>query len=181
MLAQMQLQKPAGLSRPLARRTLAVRAVARPTHHSARPATTTDAAAPVAAAARPLALAAFAAAAPLLIHADAALATGGAFGLLEGRSAALVHPAVMLILFTLTGYAGFLGWQWRRTRTIGDDIKALKAQLPKVAEGETAPPSPVAGQVAALEQVGGGWFLQQGCVQSQPRAVAAAGTSPHTS
>lgn len=61
----------------------------------------------------------------------------------------------MGILFGATGYAGYLGWQWRRTRTIGDDIKALKAMLPKPAAGETeAPAAPAAltQQITALEQ-----------------------------
>lgn len=62
----------------------------------------------------------------------------------------------MGVLFAATGWAGWLGWQWRRTRTIGDDIKALKAQLPKPAAGETeAPAAPAAltQQIAALEKV----------------------------
>lgn len=62
----------------------------------------------------------------------------------------------MGIAFAATGWAGWLGWQWRRTRTIGDDIKALKAQLPKPAAGETdAPAAPAAltQQISALEKV----------------------------
>jgi hypothetical protein len=59
-------------------------------------------------------------------------------------------------LFVASVYAGYLGWQWRRTRTIGDDIKALKAQLPKpAAEGEPAPASPLTAQIAGLEKVRG--------------------------
>jgi hypothetical protein len=89
---------------------------------------------------------------------SAALAKDGEFGsLLEGRFVALAHPAVMGALFLYTGYAGWLGWQWRRTRTIGDDIKALKATAPKpaaAAEGApAAPPSPVEQQITALEAV----------------------------
>lgn len=30
-------------------------------------------------------------------------------------------------------YTGFLGWQWRQTRTLGADISNLRKQLPKVA------------------------------------------------
>jgi hypothetical protein len=57
-------------------------------------------------------------------------------------------------LFVASVYAGYLGWQWRRTRTIGDDIKGLKAQLPKpAAEGEAAPASPLTAQIADLEKV----------------------------
>lgn len=89
---------------------------------------------------------------------SAALAKDGEFGsVLEGRFVALAHPAVMGALFLYTGYAGWLGWQWRRTRTIGDDIKALKATAPKPAvnaEGvPVTPPSPVDQQITALETV----------------------------
>jgi hypothetical protein len=150
MLAKMQLQRPAGITRPLARATVSVHAVARPSR-----AASTVAPATPATPALSLPLAAFAAAAaPLLLAAEPAFATGGAFGILEGRTAALVHPAVMAILFGTTLYAGYLGLQWRRVRTIGDDIKGLKAQLPKPVEGaEAAPPSPIAEQVAVLEKV----------------------------
>ncbi|KIY94086.1 hypothetical protein MNEG_13875 [Monoraphidium neglectum] len=145
----MQLQRPAGITRPLARATVSVHAVARPSR-----AASTVAPATPATPALSLPLAAFAAAAaPLLLAAEPAFATGGAFGILEGRTAALVHPAVMAILFGTTLYAGYLGLQWRRVRTIGDDIKGLKAQLPKPVEGaEAAPPSPIAEQVAVLEK-----------------------------
>ncbi|GBF91379.1 hypothetical protein Rsub_04119 [Raphidocelis subcapitata] len=149
-----QLQRGGALARPARRAVLSVRAVARPSS-SAAPAPAAPAAAAAASPLPPLALAALAATGPLLLDAHAALATGGSFGLLEGRSAALVHPLVMGILFTLSGYAGFLGWQWRRTRTIGDDIKALKAQVPKAPQGEGAPappPSPLEGQIVALEK-----------------------------
>eukprot|EP00879_Flechtneria_rotunda_P001772 GHRR01001936.1.p1 GENE.GHRR01001936.1~~GHRR01001936.1.p1 ORF type:complete len:269 (+),score=77.40 GHRR01001936.1:199-1005(+) len=98
--------------------------------------------------------------APYLYAADA-LATNGDFGILEGRSAALVHPIVMGVLLGASLYGGWLGFQWRRTRTIGDDIKALKAQLPKVKVpvtpgGEAAAPepepSPLQQQITALEK-----------------------------
>lgn len=100
-------------------------------------------------------LAAGALLAPLVLDVQASLAAGGEYGLLEGRSAALLHPLIMGILFGATGWAGWLGWQWRRTRTIGDDIKALKAQMPKPAAGEAeAPAAPAAltQQLSALEK-----------------------------
>eukprot|EP00775_Hariotina_reticulata_P003627 gene3627-3889_t len=104
-------------------------------------------------------LAAGALLAPYFMEVSSAMATGGEFGLLEGRSVALLHPLVMGVLFVATGYAGYLGWQWRRVRTVGDEIKALKAQLPKVAvaAGDAAassppPPSPLSQQIEALEK-----------------------------
>jgi hypothetical protein len=64
-------------------------------------------------------------------RAQDALAAGGAYGILEGRTGALVHPALMLFLFAATGFTGYLGWQWRRVRTIPDEVAQLKALLPK--------------------------------------------------
>ncbi len=90
---------------------------------------------------------------PYLTEVQAAMAKGGEYGLLEGRSFALIHPIVMGSLFLGTGYAGYLGWQWRRVRELADEIKTLKKQIPAVAEGEVAVVSPVATQVAALEKV----------------------------
>lgn len=43
--------------------------------------------------------------------------------------------------------------QWRETRTIGTQIKDLKAQLPTPDDEGNTPPSPVATEVAALEEV----------------------------
>jgi hypothetical protein len=51
---------------------------------------------------------------PLLMFVGDAAAADGQYGLLEGRSAALVHPIVMAALFGTTLYAGYLGFQWRR-------------------------------------------------------------------
>ncbi|KAK9074684.1 hypothetical protein SSX86_007282 [Deinandra increscens subsp. villosa] len=59
---------------------------------------------------------------------DVALAAGGEFGILEGRSLALIHPLVMGGLFVYTVYAGYLGWQWRRVRTLQNEINELKKQ-----------------------------------------------------
>lgn len=58
----------------------------------------------------PWLLSASLAAAPL-IAAPAAYAKGGEFGILEGRTLALIHPAVMGFLFAYTCYAGWLGFQ----------------------------------------------------------------------
>ena len=58
----------------------------------------------------PWLLSASLAAAPLLA-AGPALAKGGEYGILEGRTIALIHPAVMGFLFAYTCYAGWLGFQ----------------------------------------------------------------------
>jgi hypothetical protein len=49
-------------------------------------------------------------AAPLLCAAPA-FAQEGEFGLLEGRTLSLIHPAVMITLLCSTLYAGWLGLQ----------------------------------------------------------------------
>ncbi|KAF8071223.1 hypothetical protein HT031_001306 [Scenedesmus sp. PABB004] len=143
-----------------ARARLAVSCVAQPRDVAASRAGAPEATTPLERAAMALAVGA----GPLLLGAGGAWAEEG-HSLLKGTTAALVHPVVMGGLFLATGYAGWLGWQWRRTRTIGDDIKALKAQLPKAPAGEeAAPPAPpaLAAQIAALEKerkelVGGGY------------------------
>ncbi|XP_062091330.1 uncharacterized protein LOC133797450 [Humulus lupulus] len=85
---------------------------------------------------------------PFFFDPQNAAAAGGEFGILEGRSFALVHPIVMGGLFVYTLWAGYLGWQWRRVRTIQNEITELKKQVkpvPVTPEGKPveAPPSPV--------------------------------------
>lgn len=66
----------------------------------------------------------------------------------------------MLFFFGYTLYAGYLGWQYRRIRTIGDEISALKKTMPAAVEGE--PVSPLGQQIAALTEV---WRRVQGGLQ----------------
>ncbi|KAK2989920.1 hypothetical protein RJ640_008887, partial [Escallonia rubra] len=87
-----------------------------------------------------------------------AIAVGGEFGILEGRTFALVHPLVMAGLFAYTLYAGYLGWQWRRVRTTQNEINELKKQVKPVAvtpDGtpvEPPKPSPVEAQIQQLTE-----------------------------
>ncbi|KAK1438075.1 hypothetical protein QVD17_03878 [Tagetes erecta] len=95
---------------------------------------------------------------PFLLKPQDAFAAGGEFGILEGRSLALVHPIVMGGLFVYTLYAGYLGWQWRRVRTLQDEINELKKKdkapvAVTVPEGAApAPPSPVQLQIQRLTE-----------------------------
>lgn len=87
-----------------------------------------------------------------------ALAAGGEFGILEGRSIALIHPVVMGGLFVWTLWAGYLGWQWRRVRTIQNEINELKKQVVPAAvapDGKPvqAPPSPTELKIQQLTEV----------------------------
>ncbi|KAL2251856.1 uncharacterized protein LOC105173063 [Sesamum indicum] len=96
---------------------------------------------------------------PFFLHPEDAVAAGGQFGILEGRSFALVHPIVMSGLFLYTLYAGYLGWQWRRVRTIQDEINELKKQVKPVAvtpdgtpPAEPPKPSPVEAKIQQLTE-----------------------------
>eukprot|EP00897_Mesotaenium_endlicherianum_P007560 jgi/Mesen1/6832/ME000351S05949 len=88
---------------------------------------------------------------PFLLDVESAHAVGGELGLLEGKSVALIHPAAMLTLAAVSGYTAYLGFRWRRTRTIPDEINALKKQLPAVAT-EGAPPSETELAIKALTE-----------------------------
>ena len=74
---------------------------------------------------------------PILFGAQEALAKGGEFGILEGRTAALIPPLLPRRMWFAPVYAGYLGFQWRRVRTTQEEITALKATLP-VKEAVTA-------------------------------------------
>lgn len=97
---------------------------------------------------------------PLFLDPQDALAVDGEFGILEGRSLALIHPIVMSGLFAFTLYAGYLGWQWRRVRTIQDEINELKKQVKPVAvtpdglpaTDEYQSPSPVEAKIQQLTE-----------------------------
>ncbi|XVF80285.1 hypothetical protein PTKIN_Ptkin15bG0058400 [Pterospermum kingtungense] len=94
---------------------------------------------------------------PFFLDAKDALAVNGEFGILEGRSFALVHPIVMGSLFFYTLWAGYLGWQWRRVRTLQNEINELKKQVkptPVTPEGKPveAAPSPVELKILQLTE-----------------------------
>ncbi|XVE73660.1 hypothetical protein DITRI_Ditri11bG0136600 [Diplodiscus trichospermus] len=94
---------------------------------------------------------------PFFLDTKDALAVNGEFGILEGRSFALIHPIVMGSLFFYTLWAGYLGWQWRRVRTIQNEINELKKQVkptPVTSEGKPveAAPSPVELKIQQLTE-----------------------------
>jgi len=59
-----------------------------------------------------------------------AQAAGPDWGIFEGRTGSLLHPVMMGGLSLYSLYTAFLGFQWRRQRTIGDEISELKKQIP---------------------------------------------------
>ena len=52
------------------------------------------------------------------------------WGIFEGRTGSLLHPIAMVSLLALSVSTALLGFNWRRQRTIGDEIAALKKSLP---------------------------------------------------
>ena len=76
--------------------------------------------------------------------AEIASAKDGAFGLLETSWAGMLHPVGMFILYGLTWAAGYHGLQWRRARSVGQQISELKG-----AGGSEA-------DIAALQQLRSG-------------------------
>lgn len=80
-----------------------------------------------------------------------AWAKGGQWGPLEGKASSLVHPTVMSLFFFTMLYTGFLGWQWRQTRTLGADLSALRKKLPKDEEEESAATKSLKEQISQLD------------------------------
>lgn len=71
-------------------------------------------------------------AAAIALFPGEAHAAGPDWGIFEGRTGSLLHPVMMgsMLLFSLS--TGLMGFQYRRQRTIGAEINALKKTLPKL-------------------------------------------------
>lgn len=61
---------------------------------------------------------------------EAANAAGPDWGIFEGRTGSLLHPIIMGGTFLFSLSTAFKGFQYRRQRTMGDEISALKKTLP---------------------------------------------------
>jgi hypothetical protein len=68
---------------------------------------------------------------------SSAMAAGPDWGIFEGRTLSLLHPAMMLSMLALSASTALLGFEWRRQRTIGDDISSLKKTLPDLGGAST--------------------------------------------
>jgi Protein of unknown function (DUF4079) len=87
---------------------------------------------------------------PLMANA----AAGPDWGIFEGRILSLMHPITMFSLLAYSIATAILGFQWRRQRTMGDEIAMLKSQLPKetvTTTADTAVVVPKSAAVLALE------------------------------
>ena len=100
-----------------------------------------------------------------------AVADSPDWGVLEGRTGSLLHPIMMGSLLLYSLYTGYLGLQWRRQRTAGDEIKRLQAALPKLDDKkdneETPDPAVVAQRQAGQAEIA--------ALQQQRKDLAAAG------
>jgi hypothetical protein len=68
---------------------------------------------------------------------SSAMAAGPDWGLFEGRTGSLLHPVMMFGMLALSVSTALLGFDWRRQRTIGDDINDLKKKLPDLGGAST--------------------------------------------
>jgi hypothetical protein len=64
-------------------------------------------------------------------------AAGPDWGIFEGRTGSLLHPITMFGMLGLSISTALLGFNWRRQRTIGDEIKEVKKQLPDLQGAKT--------------------------------------------
>ena len=69
--------------------------------------------------------------------AQTALADSPDWGLFEGRTGSLLHPIMMFSMLGYSIWTAVLGFNWRRQRTMGDDISALKKTLPDLQGAKT--------------------------------------------
>ncbi|KAL7530155.1 hypothetical protein ACHAWF_003265 [Thalassiosira exigua] len=83
----------------------------------------------------PAVLAAFSAA---LLSPLSASAAGPDWGIFEGRTGSLLHPLAMFSMAALSASTALLGFQWRRQRTLGDEISSLKKSLPDLMGASSA-------------------------------------------
>jgi hypothetical protein len=79
-----------------------------------------------------LSIAALAALAP-----EAANAAGPDWGIFEGRTGSLLHPIIMGGSFLFSVSTAVKGFQYRRQRTMGGEITALKKTLPNLGGAST--------------------------------------------
>jgi hypothetical protein len=48
----------------------------------------------------------------------------------------MLHPITNFALFATSLYSAYLGFQWRRLRDIGEELKTLGGQLPSISSGK---------------------------------------------
>jgi len=71
------------------------------------------------------------------LTATMASAAGPDWGIFEGRTGSLLHPIMMFGMLGLSVSTAILGFNWRRQRTLGDEISAMKKTLPDLGGAKT--------------------------------------------
>lgn len=66
-----------------------------------------------------------------------AMAAGPDWGIFEGKTGSILHPIMMASLLGLSVSTALLGFDWRRQRTIGDEISSLKKSIPSLGESSS--------------------------------------------
>ena len=84
----------------------------------------------------------------LLFPCDSAFADANSIGILAVRTASMVHPITNLALFAISLYTAYLGFQWRRLRDIGNELRVLNSQLPNISSGKLS--SPISATLSSL-------------------------------
>lgn len=70
------------------------------------------------------------------------------WGLFEGKTGSLLHPVIMASMFALSFSTALKGFQYRRQRTMGGEISALKKTLPDLGGEPTLAAAIAAAQAA---------------------------------
>jgi hypothetical protein len=60
------------------------------------------------------------------------------WGIFEGRTGSLLHPIAMISMAAFSVSTALLGFQWKRQRTLGDEISTLKKSLPPLRNGASS-------------------------------------------
>lgn len=76
------------------------------------------------------------------------MAAGPDWGIFEGKTLSLLHPAMMAGMLGLSVSTALLGFDWRRQRTIGDEISSLKKQMPNLGGASSVAEAIAAAQAA---------------------------------
>jgi len=106
------------------------------------------------------------------------------WGIFEGRTLSLLHPAMMgsMALFSLS--TALLGFQWRRQRTIGDEISTLKKTLPNLNGASSVKDAIVAAEsaesvdTAYVSTLKGALSIESNIEELQKERKELAGASP---
>ena len=106
------------------------------------------------------------------------------WGIFEGRTLSLLHPAMMgsMALFSLS--TALLGFQWRRQRTIGDEISTLKKTLPNLNGAASVKDAIVAAEssesvdTAYVSSLKGALSIESNIEELQKERKELAGASP---